>query len=224
MPRSHPGHRESCRPGLLGQGSTGSGRTSARRPMQHTRVSMLCSRPGRRQARAWAFSSRPSVPSSRAPTRPRGGPPRPSTWPPPKPWPTTSWPGWRAWAFLAFGPQRTTVTPRPRSGAGYATTRHTCSPTPTCCIIRCCRVTSTGAPSCGRCGTSSSTSATSTAACSAATWRCCCGGCAGLRHATAPPPSSSWRQPRSLTRPTMPGGWWGCRSAQSPTTARPGPP
>ena len=149
------------------------GRTSGRPPTSPTRVARRDGRPAPRRARAWATSLPGAVSaSSRARGAHRAGARPRSTSSPTK-------------ALAADQLARVAGDGRARGAGRHLRRRHrhrraALDPRPRqprahqprpACTTRCCRGTSAGRRSCGRCATSSSTSATSTAACSARTSR-----------------------------------------------------
>ena len=164
-------------------------RTSARRPTSRTAGEHVVLATGTASGKCLGYL----LPALTAVVDGAGAPPgagrRRSTSPRPRRWPPTSSPGWQSLARArpAGGdlrrrhpPGRAALDPRPRAVRPH-------QPRPAC-TTRCCRGTSAGRRSCGRCATSSSTSATSTAASSGRTWRRCCAGCGGCaaRYGASP--------------------------------------
>ncbi len=150
-PPGPPGSTRRCAPPWRAAGSSARGRTRSRPPRRRTTGATSSCRPAPRPASRWATCC-PALTAIRAaawhpwPARRRGALPLPDQ---------GAGPGPARRDPLARGPtsgsRRTTATPRPRSASGPATTRSTCSPTPTCCTARCCPATRAGRRSSARC-------------------------------------------------------------------------
>ena len=113
-----------------GSGNRGGIRWGLHNP--HIPVSTPCSRPVPHRASLW-LSRCQSWPLS----SPIAGLP-PSTSPPQRPWPLINFDHLILWGWPGCDLPPMTAIPPPISAHGLERTPTTCSPTPTCCITRCC--------------------------------------------------------------------------------------